>query len=57
MKVPAYLDTILRLWQSGVIPRGQVVNVDVQHDSDCALMHGLLACSCEPLVTVRRDAA
>ena len=57
MKVPAYLDTILRLWQSGVIPRGRVVHVDVQHDSDCALMHGLLACSCEPLVTVRRDAA
>lgn len=57
MKPPAYLDSILRLFESGVIQRGQVAIVDVAHDRDCALLNGLTTCSCKPLVTVRRDAA
>jgi hypothetical protein len=56
-KPPAYVEAIMRLFRSGVIQRGQVASVVVEHDRDCALMNGLLTCSCKPLVTVRRDAA
>ena len=57
MKPPAYLDAIMRLFESGAIKPGSVAQVDVAHDPRCALLHGLLRCDCQPLVTVRRDAA
>lgn len=57
MKAPAYLESIMRLWQSGMIPRGQVVHVDITHDADCAMMAGVGVCDCKPLVTVPREVA
>lgn len=57
MNEPAYIAAIAQLWRSGAIPRGQVVHVDVVHDDWCPLLAGNGACTCKPLVTVRRDAA
>jgi hypothetical protein len=58
MNPPPYLESILRLWKSGVIPRGQVIHVDVVHDSWCGMLNGDGICNCRPLVTVRpREAA
>ena len=55
MKPPAYLEAIERLLQSGVIPSSGIVHVDVAHDHDCALLNGLVTCTCKPLVTVRKN--
>lgn len=54
---PVYVDTIAQLWRSGRIERGQVLHVDVAHDDDCGMMAGDGICSCQPIVTVRRNAA
>ena len=53
MKPPNYLATILKLWETGVISRGQVVHVDIAHDSWCGMLNGDGICNCRPLVTVR----
>jgi hypothetical protein len=58
MKPPArYLEVLAQMCRDGVIPRGQVVHVDVEHDAGCSLLNGLMTCDCQPLVTVRPEAA
>jgi hypothetical protein len=57
VKQPAYVNLIARLVESGVIPRGKVVHVDVLHDADCGMLAGAGICSCKPIVTIRGAAA
>ena len=54
VKLPAYIAEIARMLRDGVIPRGQVVHVDVAHDAGCGMLTGDGVCSCRPLVTVGR---
>jgi hypothetical protein len=56
VNAPNYLAAILRLWQSGAIARGDVVNVDIQHDHWCAYFRDGV-CDCRPFVSVRPEAA
>ena len=51
MRTPAYVPAILRLWQSGAIPRGALVQLDVEHDAACSLLASGV-CDCAPLVSV-----
>jgi hypothetical protein len=57
VSAPNYVETILRLWHSGMIPRGSVVHVEIEHDADCRMMTGAGICDCAPFVSVRREAA
>ena len=56
VSLPTYLPALMKLWRDGMIPRGQVVNVDVQHDRSCAYFRDGV-CDCQPVVTVQREAA
>lgn len=53
---PSYLPGLLKLWRDGLVPRGGVVHVDVEHDDACAFLR-VGVCTCHPFVSVRQEAA
>jgi hypothetical protein len=49
---PNYVKEMARLFDSGVIKRGEAYLVDVAHDDWCAIYHGE-PCNCDPDIVNR----
>lgn len=56
MTVPLYCPALLRLWRDGLIPHGDVVDVDADHTGAGASFR-VGVCDCRPFISVRQEAA
>ena len=50
-----YLDRLAALMTSGVVERGKLYDIQIQHDDWCALLDGRGPCNCDPDIKLRGE--